>query len=162
MNKRRLIISWRLTPNCPPKVSQLLQPGSESWWRVLVSRRKDRKSTGGGTNPKQRRRFWRRNCAGTIGGSIAGRVIGNADRREDLAEQAGEFAPLTILAAAAHGECERFKSSEGGDFGFEFADGARRRRLIEDLLLGSFDLVIWRILKVLQVLGYRAQALRRR
>ena len=87
------------------------------------------------------------------GGGVVGRLIGDCRRREDLAEQAGEFAPLTVLAAAAHGECERFKAPEGGDFGFEFTDSARRRRLIENLLLGCFDLVIWRILKVFDVFG---------
>ena len=84
---------------------------------------------------------------------FAERVIGTGGRREDLAEQAGEFAPFAVFAAAAHGERQRFKAAEGGDFGFELADGARRRRLIEDLFLGGFDLVIRRVLKVLHVLA---------
>ena len=84
---------------------------------------------------------------------VSRRVVGHGGSREDLAKQTGEFAPFAVLAAAAHGERQRFKAAKRGDFGFQFADGARRRRLIEDLLLGSFDLVIWSFLKVLHILG---------
>src|ERR1019366_10004435 len=81
-----------------------------------------------------RRRVRRRNCAGASGGSLAGRVVEYGGRLENLAEQAGDLAQLKVLATAAHGVRERFKATEGSDFGFELVDGARGRRLIENLL----------------------------
>src|ERR1700730_508083 len=43
-----------------------------------------------------RRRVWRRNCAGAIGGSINGRLIRNCSRSENIAKQTSELAPLTV------------------------------------------------------------------
>src|SRR6516225_9001525 len=88
------------------------------------------------------RRLRPRNSAGANGGMSVRPAVGIFRRREDLAQQAGEFFPLTILAAAAHGMSERFKVTERRDFSFQLADGARSRRLIENLLLDSLDLVI--------------------
>src|SRR5258708_4722300 len=100
-----------------------------------------------------RRLFRSRNGAGANGGVFVGPPCCIFGGRADLAKQAGELFPLTIFAAAAHGVSERFKATEGGDFSFELADSTRRGGLIENLLLNSLNLVIWRIIKVLHVLS---------
>ena len=98
-----------------------------------------------------RRRLGRRNgrCSHRRRLSLLGLAAGG----EDLAKQAGQFAPFSVLAAAAHGERQRFKAAKRRDLSFELVDRARRRRLVEDLLLGSLDLVIRRFLKILHVIG---------
>ena len=60
---------------------------------------------------------------------------------------------LLSVAAAAHRQRERFKAAERRDFRFQLADGARRGRLVENLLLGGLDFVIGRFLKVLDVVA---------
>ena len=99
------------------------------------------------------RRLGPRNVVRAGGRIFVRGALGNQRGSEDLSKQASQFAPFTILTAAADDECQRFKATERRDFSFQFADGARCRRLIEDFFLGSFNLVVWRILKILHLLG---------
>src|SRR5262245_44599836 len=62
---------------------------------------------------------------------------------EDFAEQAGQLAPLAIFSGAAHGTCQRFESSQGGNLRLQFVDGARRGGLVQDLFLSRLHLIVW-------------------
>ena len=42
---------------------------------------------------------------------------------------------------------------ERRDLGLQFGDGARRGGLIDDLLLGLFDFVVWRFVEIVEVVG---------
>ena len=103
--------------------------------------------------------FWRGEGVGggmvpaTIRGGVFGHLIGDGRGRKNDAEQARQLAPLAVLAAAAHGAGERFKTPEGGDLGLQLVDGARGGRLIQDLLFSGFHLVVWGLLQVLHVFG---------
>ena len=72
---------------------------------------------------------------------------------EDFSEQARELSPLGVRAAPPHLERERFELPERLDLGVELGDGSRRRRLIQDLLLGRLDLVLGRLVEILHILG---------
>src|SRR5207244_13415186 len=73
--------------------------------------------------------------------------------RENLAEQAGELAPLPVLAAAPHSQREGLEAPKRLDLRLQLGDGARRGGLIEDLLLSSLDLIVGGVLQVLDVFG---------
>ena len=68
-------------------------------------------------------------------------------------KQARQLAPLGVRAAVADGEGERFQALSVSISDLQLGDGARRGRLIEDLLLGGLDLVVRRVVEVLDVLG---------
>jgi hypothetical protein len=76
-----------------------------------------------------------------------GEFIGDRGGCEDFGQEVGQLSPFFVLAAAPDRERQRLKALERGDFGFEFGDSARRRRLIEDRPLGLLDFVFGRILK---------------
>ncbi len=74
-------------------------------------------------------------------------------RGEDLAEQARQFAPLGVGAAAAHRQGLGFEPLQGVDLAAQLGDGARGGGLIEDRLLGGLDLVVRRFFQVVDVVG---------
>jgi hypothetical protein len=73
---------------------------------------------------------------------------------EYLAEQARQFRPISVFAAAAYSVGQRFKAAQRGDFGF--SSSMMRFSPSPDRgypLLGDFHLVIRRLLQVFHVLG---------
>ena len=109
-----------------------------------------------------RRGHGRRDRAGAVGRSRFGHAVGDGGGGEDLAQQACQFAPLGVLAAAADAERERFQAFQRLDLSLQLGDGARRGGLIEDLLLGGLDLVVRRIFQILDVFGVQHRQRRRR
>ena len=89
--------------------------------------------------------------AGPIRGRVFCHLIGDGRGRKNDAEQAGQLAPLAVLAAATHGTGERFEAPEGGDLGFQFVDSARGGRLVQDLCFSGFHLVVRGLLQILHV-----------
>ena len=71
--------------------------------------------------------------------------------REDLAEQAREFAPFGVLAAAAHAEREGFERLQGFDLCLQLHDGAGRGRLVENARRGVFRLLFRRVVELRDV-----------
>ena len=71
--------------------------------------------------------------------------------REDLAEQVRQLAPLGVLAAAPDFRGQRLQARERGDLDRELGERGRRRGLVEDLLLGSLDLVLGGLVEILQI-----------
>ena len=100
---------------------------------------------------------WRRGRLGDLAGAIGGvrlrDVPGEPVGGEDFAEQARELPPLGIRTASAYLECQAFQSPEGLDLRLELHDGSRRGRPIEDCLLGDQDLVLGRLVEILDILG---------
>jgi hypothetical protein len=94
-----------------------------------------------------------RNGAGAIGHGRLRNTAAEARRREDLAEQLRQLAPLRVLAATTDLGGEGFEPGERGDLDLELGDRRRRRGLVEHLLLGGFDLVLGRLVEVLEVFG---------
>ena len=86
------------------------------------------------------------------GGSLSGRFPGRGCRREYLTKEAGKFKPLPVLAAAAYGKRQCLQTAKGDDFGLQLANGSSSSCLVEDFLLGSFHLIIGRLIKVLNVI----------
>jgi len=80
-------------------------------------------------------------------------AIAKARGREDLAEQVRQFPPLGVLTAAAHFGRQRFEPGEGLDLELQLGDGAGRGGLVEHLLFGGLDLVLRRLIEVLNVIG---------
>ena len=74
-----------------------------------------------------------------------------ANRREDLAEQARELAPLGIRAAAAHAKREVLERLQGFDLRLQLHDGAGRGRLVENARLGIFRLLFRRVVELRDV-----------
>ena len=100
-----------------------------------------------------RRRDGPGNGAGAIGNVRIRDLVGKPVDGKNFAEQARQFPPLGIRAAAAHVERQAFQSLEGVDLGPELGDGLRRGRLIEDGFLGGQDFVLGGLVEVLDVLG---------
>ena len=105
-----------------------------------------------------RRGLRRRDRAGAMGCEGFRGAIGprQARRGEDFAEQAGEFGPLGIGAAAAHGERLGFERLERFDLAAQFGDGARRGGLVEDVLLGGGGFLVRGVLEVVEIIGGQA------
>ena len=82
-----------------------------------------------------------------------GDAMVQAGRGEDLAEQARQFAPLGVGAAAAYRQGLGFEPLQGVDLAAQLGDGARGGGLIEDRLLGGLDLVVRRFFQVGDVVG---------
>src|SRR5262249_44867987 len=80
-------------------------------------------------------------------------AVRNCCRREDNSEETGQLPPLLVLAAATHGEGERLQPLQRLDLSLQLRDGPRRGGLVEDLLLGSRDLLVGCILQVIDVFG---------
>ncbi len=76
-----------------------------------------------------------------------------AHRREDLAKQVRQLPPLGVLTAAAHLGRQRFEPGEGLDLELQLGDGAGRGGLVEHFLFGCLDLVLRRLIEVLDVIG---------
>jgi hypothetical protein len=72
-------------------------------------------------------------------------------RGEDLTQQAGQFAPLGIGAAAADGQRLAFQTFQGFDLDAQFGDGTGGGGLVEDFFLGGFDFVVGRFVQVFNV-----------
>ena len=84
-----------------------------------------------------------------------GKLVGGGCRRENLGQKVGQLTPFRVVAASAHGKRERLKALKRLDFGFQLSDGSRGGRLVENLFLGGFDLVIGRVLQILHILGIK-------
>ena len=78
-------------------------------------------------------------------------MMSNDAGGEYLAEQAGQFAPLGIGAAAANGQGMTFESFQRFYFDAQFGHRARGGRLIEDFFFGGFDFVVGGFIKVIDV-----------
>src|SRR5690606_23789862 len=82
-----------------------------------------------------------------------GDAVRDGGGSEDLAQERGQLLPLAILATAPDGLGKRLEALQDLDLGFELVDRARRGRLVDDLLLGGLELVLGRVLEVLDILG---------
>ena len=71
---------------------------------------------------------------------------------EVFAEEARKLPPLGVHAASAYFERQALQSPEGVDLRLELHDGSRRGRPIENCLLGGQNLVLRRLVEVLDVL----------
>src|SRR6185369_10127494 len=74
-------------------------------------------------------------------------------RREHLRKQTRQLAPLRVGAAATDFERQRLQPLQRRDLALELGDGARRGCLIENLLLGGLDFVVWGVLEIFERLG---------
>ena len=75
-------------------------------------------------------------------------------------EEGRQLLPFLVRSAAADLQRQRFQVLQDLDFGLEFSDGARRRRLIDDGLFGFLDLRVGRVVEIVDVFfGEAGQAL---
>ena len=97
------------------------------------------------------RGLWCRQDTGAAGGFILRHP--NGLEGEDFVQQAGQFAPLGVVAAAAHSLGLVFQCREGTDLDPQFGNAACGGGLIEHLLLYRLDLLIRRFVQIVQVIG---------
>ena len=96
---------------------------------------------------RRRRRRWNR--PRPVRRPVLGEAIGNRRRGEDLAEQGGQFAPLRVGVAVANGQRLAFEAIQRLDLGPQLGDAPRRGGLVEDLLLRRRQLIVRRVLEVI-------------
>ena len=66
-------------------------------------------------------------------------------------EQAGELVPFAVGAGLADAVSEFLQVLEHPDFDLQLRDGAGRRGLVDDLLLGLFDFGVGGVVEVVEV-----------
>jgi len=77
--------------------------------------------------------------------------VADGGRCEDFREQAGQFAPLGIGAAAADGQCLAFQTFQRFDLDAQLGDGTGGGRLVEDFFLGGSDFVVGRLVQIVKI-----------
>ncbi len=100
-----------------------------------------------------RRRGRARDRAGAVGDRGLRDAIGEGRAGEDLAEQARQFPPLGVGAAATHAEREHFEPRQRLDLDLQLGDRARRGGLVEHLFFERLDFVVRRFVKVFDIFG---------
>ena len=96
-------------------------------------------------------RLRRRRTPASYGAGSSAKPLGDRGRREDLAEQGRQLAPFLVLAAAPDRVARPSRRFSVSISMRSSSIDARRRGLVENLLLGRFDLGVGRVFQVLDI-----------